>query len=115
MKCSATTLIGLVFSMSTRSSTAPGAYIRTPNPKFDGLQETDEDSEYRGLAQRTPSIAPSSATLYSNAFISPDALDDRSLGFPKAPGLSDAGEDAELTHLPPSRSSSEQIGDGNRY
>jgi hypothetical protein len=77
-----------------RSSSSSGAYIRTANPKFAGVQ--NEDDEDRGL------IGPSSAPLYSASFKSPNTPDDRSLGFPNTPRSAGFERNTELSHLTPS-------------
>lgn len=99
--CSIATLFGLALDFSGRFSPASSAYIRTTNSKFEVLRGADEDNEYRGLTQGTPSIAPSSAPLYSGAFKSPNTPDDRSLGFPNTPRLMSSAENTELNLLTP--------------
>ncbi|KAH8810637.1 hypothetical protein F5884DRAFT_897211 [Xylogone sp. PMI_703] len=89
------TIIAVVFDFFTfRTYSASGAYIRTENPKFAGVQ--GDDSEYRGLT--APSMA-SSAPYSQASFRSPHTPDDRSPGFPNTPQNAAYDEDITTTHL----------------
>jgi hypothetical protein len=91
MPLSASTLLGLALDFYTISvALASGAYIRTENPKFNGLR--DEGGEYRGLT------APS----YQKGSKFPNLSDDHPFSFPSTQGIPNP-EDAEAGHLEPPR------------